>query len=99
MSYEMGNFTNATNIATQFIAVNTASDGVIAALALLTVWVIFTMILLRVSEPAEALAGSSAVSMIFGFMLWGLGALNSTYVWATVLILAFSLTALSIKSR
>jgi hypothetical protein len=80
MTYNMTAFEQGDNILQVFGAVNTTSGGLLSLLALLSVFIILTITLLRRNPPAESIMAASMVTFVFSLVLLALGYTSTEYV-------------------
>lgn len=99
MAYNMSGFTNSTNLYEMFAAVNVASDNWLAYMALIGVFVILLINLLRRNPPAEAFTASSAVCSIFALSLLLADVINVVWVVGFAFIFALSAVSLYLTNR
>lgn len=99
MGYNMTAFGNATNILDMTLAVNDASSGLIGILAVVSIFIILLMNLLRNTPPPEAVFASSFVACIFSLIFVTIGLLGMTWFIGSVVVLALSGGALYLVNR
>lgn len=99
MAYNMSAFGNATNIYEMAVSMNTASNNLIGILAILGVFIILLVTLMRRNPPAESFFSASAVTSVWSLLLFGAGLTGVEYFVGTVVITAFSAAGLYIKNK
>ena len=99
MSYNMSGFSNSTNLYEMFAAVNVASDNWLVYMALIGVFVILLINLLRNNPPPEAFTASSAVCSILSLAFLLADVINVVWVVGFAFIFALSAVSLYLSNK
>lgn len=99
MSYNMTAFGSADNVLEMAVAVNTSSNGLIGIFAIISVFVILLIALMRRNPSAESFLSASGVTAVWSLFLFGVGLVGIEYFVGTTLIFAFSAAGIYINNK
>lgn len=98
MSYNLSEVAAANNLLGVFDAANTASGGVLANMALLTIFVgVFSMALLRQNPAPESVFFASAVVSVASFLFVYMGLV--VIVWPVAAIITMIISGIALYLR
>ena len=95
MGYNTTNLTNASNLGSVYVSLNTLSNGVLSIALLVTVFVI-VFVSVR-DDPRKAFAAASFINLLLGGVLLAGGMISSFIMYVLVFLLAVSLVLLWVQ--
>ena len=94
MGYNMTAFGESNHILGMGLAVNEASSGMVGVFAVISVFFILLVALMRRNPPAESFFTASTVTGVWSLFLFGMGFINVE--WLVGVILLFTASAVSL---
>ncbi len=91
-------FEDSRSIFEAFVSINTISDGLLAELGLVTLWIVLLMVLLgKGNTPAESFMGATGSLSIITLMFMSIGLIGM--IWFVGFTVLFALTAIGVYLR